>query len=318
LKFKELYKLALDVGQKADPRGEKQLKELLKSRKDAFDLLTEEDKKYFDSETLEIPYPDSRILAGDPDSEVEGILTGIDLEVPELLLADRLNEKGKNINTLVTHHPEGKALAQLYRVMAMQADVWHKFGVPINIGDMLMDKRMREVQRGLMPVNHNRAVDVAKMLGFNFMSAHTPADNLVTDFVQKHLDKNEPKKVGDVVGLLREIPEYGMAAKEGMGPTIITGDGSKRTGKVFVDMTGGTEGPEEAIGKLADAGIGTIVGMHFSEKLRKKAEESHINLIVAGHIASDAIGMNIFLDEVEKKGVTNITVTSGLTRVKRT
>lgn len=318
MKLQELYDLALTIGKEADPRGKDQIEETLKNKKAAFERMTNEDQKYFDVETLEVPYADTRILVGDPELEVNGILSGIDLETPEILIADRLNEKGYKINTLVAHHPEGKALAELYQVMGMQADVWHKFGVPINIGDMLMDKRMREVQRGLMPINHNRAVDAAKLLGFSLITVHTAADNLVASFLQKYLDENEPTRIKNLINMLRKIPEYGQAAKEGMGPTILVGDESKRTGKIFVDMTGGTEGPKEAIEKLSDAGVGTIVGMHLGEKLRRIAEESHVNVVIAGHIPSDAVGMNLFLDEVEKKGLNNITVTSGLTRIKRT
>ena len=56
--------------------------------------------------------------------------------------------------------------------------------------------------------------------------------------------------------------------------------------------------------------------MHMSEEHKKKAEKYHINVVIAGHIASDSLGMNLLLDEIEKKGVKVIPV-SGLTRVKR-
>jgi hypothetical protein len=200
--------------------------------------------------------------------------------------------------------------------MAMQADVWATHGVPINIGEDLIGERMTEVRRGLMPINHTRAVDTARLLGFAMMCSHTPCDNLVQDFVQRHLDEKAPDTLGDIIKALREIPEYKAAALENSGPNILVGDASKRPGKIIVDMTGGTEGPEGAMEKLAAAGVGTIVGMHFSEKLRKKAAENHINIVVAGHISSDAIGMNLMLDKIERLGVKVLT-TSGLVRVKR-
>jgi len=256
------------------------------------------------------------MLTGDPDTEINGLIAGIDMETQEIVLADRLREKGEKIDLVLAHHPEGKALAALADVMAMQADIWAKYGVPINIGDDLIGERMTEVRRGLMPINHNRAVDAARLLGFCFMNSHTPCDNLVMDFVQRYLDEKAPSTMGDIIKALREIPEYKDAALNNSGPAIVAGDSSKRPGKVVVDMTGGTEGPEAAMERLADAGVGTIVGMHFSEKLRKKASENHMNLIVAGHIASDAIGMNLFLDKLENNGVTVLT-TSGLVRVKR-
>ncbi|MBE0448569.1 MAG: NGG1p interacting factor NIF3 [Actinobacteria bacterium] len=315
MKLREIYDLAIEAGIEHDPRGKAEVDKLLSKRKEAFDGLKDEEKEFFDIDSLKNPYADTRILAGDPDMEVTGILAGIDIEVQEVVLADRLREKGEKIDLLLAHHPEGKALAGLSDVMAMQADIWAKLGVPINIGDVLIDERMGEVRRSLMPINHNRAIDAAKLLTFSLMSCHTPCDNLVNEFVQKYLDEKSPETLGDVVKVLREIPEYKAAAFDKAGPTILVGDSNKRTGKIVVDMTGGTEGPEGAIEKLADAGVGTIVGMHLGDKLRKKASESHINVVIAGHIASDAIGMNLFLDRLKEKGISIIT-TSGLMRVE--
>ena len=56
--------------------------------------------------------------------------------------------------------------------------------------------------------------------------------------------------------------------------------------------------------------------MHLDEKLRKKADEFGLNVVIAGHIASDSIGINLFLDRLEKRGLT-IKTCSGLIRVKR-
>ena len=67
---------------------------------------------------------------------------------------------------------------------------------------------------------------------------------------------------------------------------------------------------------MAQAGIGTIIGMHMGEEHRKEAEKYHINVVIAGHMASDSLGMNLFLDELEKKGIEVVPV-SGLIRVKR-
>ena len=88
-------------------------------------------------------------------------------------------------------------------------------------------------------------------------------------------------------------------------------------GKVrVVEFTGGTEGAKEIYERLSHAGVGTIIGMHISEEHRKEAKKHHINLVVTGHMASDSIGMNIFMDELVKKGVT-VLPCSGFIRVER-
>ena len=316
MKLKEIYETALKMGIKADPRGKKGIEKLLARNKEQYKDLKPDEKELFDQDKLSNPYADSRILVGDPEMEVTGILTGIDLEVQEILLADRLNQKGKKINLLLAHHPEGKALATLSDVMAMQADVWANQGVPVNVGDVLISKRMRDVFRALQPVNHNRAIDAARLLGFAFMCVHTPADNLVTSYLQKLINEKEPYLIKDIMKILKEIPEYKQATQIGNAPMILVGDGEKRVGKVLVDMTGGTEGPAEALEKLSQAGVGTLVGMHLKDELRKKAEDNQLNVVLGGHIASDAIGLNHFLDKIEEKGV-EIIPCSGLYRVRR-
>ncbi len=318
MKLKDVYEAAIDIGIANDPRGKQDVKKNLKRVKDKYKQLSKDEKDFFDKERLKNPYSDTRILNGDVNMEVDEILVGVDLEVGEVLLADRLNEKGRHINLLMAHHPEGSALANLSDVMKMQADLWHKQGVPINIGDALIDKRMREVFRHLMPTNHNRAVDAAKLLGLAFICVHTPADNLVTSFLQNKLNKEAPYTLKEVVDVLKQEPEYKKAAMEGHGPAILAGDGEKRAGRIVVDMTGGTEGASDIIEKLAQAGVGTLIGMHMSDKMRKKAESNHLNVVIAGHVASDTIGLNLFMDELAKKGKNKIVACSGFKRITRT
>ena len=100
-------------------------------------------------------------------------------------------------------------------------------------------------------------------------------------------------------------------------PAVTAGKESNRAGKVFVDMTGGTEGAVEIIEKLADAGVGTIVGMHMSQEHLKNAEKYNINVVIAGHIPSDNLGVNLLLDKVESKfGCLDIIPCSGFRRIK--
>ncbi|MFZ3062896.1 MAG: NGG1p interacting factor NIF3 [Actinomycetota bacterium] len=316
MKLREIYDLAVRMGIDNDPRGKEVVLQQLKRAKGEYERLSEEEKKDYDIEKFTNPFSDTRILNGDPETEVGMVLAGIDMEVGEALLADRLREKGTPIDLIISHHPEAKALAALSEVMPMQADIWYKYGVPINVGDALITDRMKEIQRAFLPINHTRPVDAARLLNMPFLCAHTATDNLVTTYLQKIFDEKPPATVRDILDTLKKIPEYQRATKESVGPTVIVGDPSKRPGKVMVDMTGGTGGPKEIIQKLGDAGVGTLVGMHMSEDARKEAEKHHMNIVIAGHTSSDGLGMNLFLDELEKKGV-KVLACSGLARVKR-
>ncbi|MDI6785342.1 MAG: NGG1p interacting factor NIF3 [bacterium] len=317
LTIEKLYELAIIYGIDTDPRGKKLIEEELKDIRKNYRSLKKEEKKEFDQEKLTNPFADTRILHGDCKKVIQRVLVGIDMEIGEILLADRLSAKGKPIDLVIAHHPEGYALAGFYEVMGMQADILHKFGVPINIAEGILKERISEVERKVLPVNHNRAVDAALLLDIPLMCIHTPTDNHVVDYLQKIFDKKKCKKLKDIVKELKNIPEYKEASLKNAGPKIITGSNNNTTGKIFVDMTGGTEGSKNSMEKLSLAGVGTLIGMHYSDDLRKNAEKHHINLIVAGHIPSDTLGMNLFLDKIEKDYSIEILTTSGYKRIKR-
>ncbi len=170
----------------------------------------------------------------------------------------------------------------------------------------------------MLPQNHNRASDAASLLGIPYMSAHTVADNQVADFLQQLFDSQKPEKLSDILDILKVIPEYKESAKIGAGPLILLGSKENRAGKVFADMTGGTEGAKEAIAKLADKGVGTMVCMHMSDEHYKEAKKNHINVVIAGHIASDNVGINLLLDAAEKEfGKLEIIEASGFRRFRR-
>ena len=184
----------------------------------------------------------------------------------------------------------------------MQADLWAAQGVSIAAGDAMIGPRAEEIQRRIAPVNHYRAIDAAALLGLASMSCHTPADNSVQAFVQEAIEQEAPATLDALVKALRHIPEYADGARKGYGPMIVTGSGSSRPGRIVVEMTGGTEGPIDALARLSAAGVGTLVGMHYSEEYRKRAEELKLNLVIAGHISSDVLGMNLILDKIEQAG----------------
>ncbi|MBS1115099.1 MAG: hypothetical protein H6Q94_828 [Nitrospirae bacterium] len=318
MKIREIYQKAVDVGMSNDPRGrDAVLKDLQRIEKEYGDLKPGE-KEFFDQESLINPYADSRILSGSGEEDVKTILLGIDIEVGEILLCESLKNRGGAVDLVVSHHPEGIAFANLYAVMYMQSDILRRYGVPINIAEDLMEQRVREVERRLMPLNHTRAVDAARLLGIPFMCLHTPADNMVATFLQSSFEEKKPYLLSDIIDFLRLLPEYREAAKNGSGPKILLGAENRRAGKIFVDMTGGTEGSKDIFQSLATTGVNTLVVMHLSEEHRKEAEKNHLNIVVAGHIASDNLGLNLLLDEVLKGSEIHILSCSGFQRVSRT
>lgn len=311
--IKEIYNLALQMGTKADFRGEEGVRKFLDGKRKKYEKMDEKEKQEFDKEALENPYLDSRIYHIAEDKDIRKVLVGIDIEPAEILMAKEIG----NIDLIIGHHPLGRGLAHLADVMDLQCDVLNLYGVPINIAEGLMKERIEEVARGVNKLNHQRTVDGAKLLKMNLINVHTPCDNLAAKLLKDLIEQKKPERISDLMDLLKEIPEYKEAMKIGAGPKIFVGDKENRCGKIaLTEITGGTEGSPKLYEKMAQAGIGTIVGMHISEEHKKQAEDSHINVVIAGHISSDSLGMNLFLDELEKQGI-QIIPCSGLIRASR-
>ena len=275
------------------------------------------DKEYFDKDRLFNPFSDSRILNGDPETEVKKIIAGIDMETGEIMLAHQLNQSGADIDLVLSHHPEGYALARLYDVMKLQSDLLAQFGINISVAEQLLEKRISEVERRLLPANHNRTVDAAKALGLPMMCLHTPADNCVTRYLKDLFEKEKPHKIKDVVHLLNDIPEYEKARRLQISPKVVSGSENNSCGKIFVDMTGGTGGSEDIYDKFAASGVSTLVGMHIGEKHLENAKKAHLNVVIAGHIASDTLGLNLLFDQIEKKEKLEFIGVSGFDRIRR-
>ena len=313
---KQIYDLAVKMGIQGDPRPKSAIQRQLKEAREEYNTMAAKDKVYFDTEYLTNPYSDTRIVyAKDVNHQVKRMFAGIDCEGPELLLANHLG----NIDLVLSHHPEGIALADLPNVMELQVDMLGGVGVPVHIAENLLTSRIAEVNRGVHPINDQRNVDIARLLNIPYLSTHTVTDNLVTQFIDRLTKKHQPQLyyVSDILDLLMTIPEYQIAKRLKSGPTVFIGGPKRRVGKIAVtEMTGGTNGAKEMFEQLSRAGIGTLIGMHMREDHRKEAEKHHINVVIAGHISSDSLGMNLLLDKIEKRKVEIIPL-GGLIRVKR-
>ena len=302
------------MGVAADFRSKEKIDRMLEKKKEKYEKLFDKEKEEFDKEALENPYLDSRILNIAEDKEIKKILIGIDIDPAELLLAKEIGD----IDLVISHHPLGRGLAALSDVMDLQCDVLEQYGIPINIAERLTKERMSEVARGINRLNHRRTVDAAKLLGLNLICLHTPCDNMAAKFLKDRIEeKSDPMRIEDLMSLLKNIPEYKEAVRFGAGPKIYVGEKENRCGKIAVtEVTGGTGGSPKIYEKMAIAGIGTIVGMHMEEEHKKEAEAANINVVIAGHMSSDSLGVNIFLDELEKKGI-EIIPCSRLIRISR-
>jgi len=317
VKLREFYLRAVKKAMKDDPRPLSVVRKDLSAAKKARKALRGAEKSAFDADSLSNPYADSRILYGTGNEEIRTVLVGIDIDVQEILLADRLREKGQKIDLIIAHHPSGRAFAGLDKVMPLQSGIWETLGLEKSIAHGVMKERMEEVARDISSRNHMRAVDAARLLGIPFMCLHTAGDNCVNTYLQGRFDKERPAKLKDIMNILKSIPEYKYAMKTGSGPYILVGEEKSDTGKILVDMTGGTNGPDRVFSRLSQSGVKTIVGMHIRDSGFKTVKSEFMNYVVAGHISSDTLGLNLLFDAIDPRGTLEFIECSGFKRFRR-
>jgi putative NIF3 family GTP cyclohydrolase 1 type 2 len=317
MKLETFYRKAVATGIAKDPRGPAAVRKMLDEEREKSGKLKDDERESFDPERLLNPYADSRLLNGDPGAEVKKVMAGIDMDVAELLLAHTMNrDRAAAIDLVVAHHPQGLALAQLADVMRLQPDMLAACGVNISVAEQLMETRITEVQRRVLPGNHTRAVDAARLLGLPFMCLHTVADNCVSTYLTALFEKAKPARLKDLLDLLKTIPEYKAALRRMAGPKIVSGSETGHCGRISLEMTGGTEGAKTIYEAYAASGVSTIVGMHISEEALENAKKAHLNVVLAGHISSDTLGLNLLFDEIEREERLEFTGVSGFTRIR--
>lgn len=221
---------------------------------------------------------------------VKKVLVGVDLEGTEVLLARELG-----CDAVISHHPHaGSAVTEFHNVMLRQIDRMVHFGVPINKAQKMLRKRMAQVELNHHSANHDRASSTARLLEMGYMNVHMPADMITEGFVQSYLDSwfaERPKgTLKELVDALGALPEYEASLVK---PVIRVGGERDYAGRIAVLMAGGTGGGADVFKAYFEAGVGTIVCMHVTEDVKKAVEEQNIgNVVVAGHMPSDSIGIN--------------------------
>ena len=319
MKIYEAYELAIRTGMERDPRPRDEVQKVLDDAEEAYSKLPEDRKELFDKERLWNPYTDCRfsVMAEEArEAEAERMIWGIDIGPAEVLLADRLREKGETVSAVVAHHPLGTARTKFPEVMWMQTDMFHEAGVPINVAEGLMRGRMDDVLRGVMGSNYNQAADAARILGIPLFNVHSAADNMVQWYLTDLFQRTEPKRLSDLIDVLYTEPEFRQAARYNSPPEIMVGRKDNRCGRIVCKMTGGTSAPKEIYEKLSQAGVGTVVGMHFPDSHYEEARKSNVNLVVSGHMSSDSLGVNLICDVWERHGI-DVLPCSGFTRFSR-
>ncbi len=244
----------------------------------------------------DVPEDSAIYVSGD---NIRKIFFSIDAGVPELLLAKQLG-----YDAVFAHHPQGgTATINFHQVFKRHIQQMVAAGVPMEEAEEAVKKRLEELEVEAHTRNYGHAVDVARLLKIPYMNIHTPLDEvgrkIMTGRINSRIRKNST--VQDVISALKELPEFKNAVTE---IKIRLGKAENPAGKVVVSHGAGTNGGYEIAKTYFKYGVGTVVYIHIRPRdLEKLKAEKRGNLIVTGHIASDSVGINPIIHELEKRNV---------------
>ena len=240
-------------------------------------------------------------------SDIKKVLMGVDMDTAELLLAKELG-----YDCVVSHHPRNTNMDMLDLLDTHMLNL-EALGVPRNKTQKMLGKRKDELSYNQHVSNSRRSESAARLLNMPYMCIHTPTDIIGEAVVQRFLDdkfENKPETtVQDIVEALEGIGEYKNSARK---PVIRVGSKESFAGKIYVLMAGLTGPGADILKEYFEAGVGTLVLMHIPEKDAKAIKKQGIgNIVVAGHMSSDSLGLNAIAQEWDKQGVKS-TMMSGI------
>lgn len=247
----------------------------------------------------EIP-ADSEIYV--PGDNIKRILFGIDIGSAELLMA-----KDQGYDAVISHHPAGgRARLEAWKVFEKHVDQMKEAGIPEGVALETIQKKMLTLQHEVHSTNYDHLPSIARHLRMPFMNIHNPLDELgrirVAEEIARLLSAKRDAAVADVMASIRTIAEFQEALTE-----VKLGHGglSNKAGKTVFSHAAYTNGGYEVAKTYYEYGIGTVIYIHISEAdLAKLRADGVGSLIVTGHMASDSVGINPFIAELRRRGVT--------------
>jgi hypothetical protein len=118
---------------------------------------------------------------------------------------------------------------------------------------------------------------------------------------------NEGATVGQLVSRISAFPEFREAETR---IEVRLGSPNRKAGKAVVSHACYTNGGYDVAKAYYENAVGTLSYIHISEAdLTKLAAENFSNLIVLRHIASDWLGTNRLLRELEKNDIEPVATT---------
>ncbi|HEX2184299.1 MAG TPA: hypothetical protein VHN78_02190 [Chloroflexota bacterium] len=302
MNLRQLYEQSIELGMALDVRGQAGLRAVLDARRREYESLPPWEQATFDLERLRNPFGDVRLVNGPDDVELRTIMLGIDIDVPDLLLADHLRRQGVAVDAVIAHHTTniGVAPGLAYDIMDVNVDMLVAAGVPRGQAEAVIKPYVDERWRNNEDV-HRVGPDTARLLDLPLGCIHTPADYYMEVGIRPAVEAARPQTTADVLRALLTIPEVQSAARFGALPRLMSGEPDWPAGRLFVKTGGGKIFPPGAYPLLGAAGVNTVIQIGCGPEHARAAQEAGVAIVRVPHAACDNIGINLLLDDVVRR-----------------
>lgn len=237
-------------------------------------------------------------------------LIGIDLDAPELLIARQLG-----FDLVISHHPKGgSSTLNFPEVLHRHIEMMIEHGVPKDVAEPAMAERIYDARCQAHIANYDHAPSFARLLKMAYMNIHLPLDEIGRKRMVASVKKLRPEStVRELIERFQsDMSEFRNAQTQ---IEIRVGRPENKIGRVVVSHACGTNGGYPVAKAYFDHGIDTVIYIHCagpdSRKLQQDFQSKGKNLVVTGHIASDSLGINSFIGELERRGL-RVTRASGV------
>jgi len=244
-----------------------------------------------------------------PGDGIQRVMMGIDIKAPELKIA-----KDLGFDAAISHHPTGgQARLQFFKVLYRHVDQMVAAGVPEKKAREIIDEMAEGHKVTAAMTNYDHDPSVARLLDLPYMNIHTPLDEIGRRRLQHAADELSPTaSVSELISHFQgSFGEFGNADTE---IELRNGKLANPIGTVVMSHGAGTNGGYPVAKAYFDHGVDTVIYIHCrladSKKLRNEFGDTK-NLVITGHIVSDAIGINPYVDRLRELGI-EVTTLSGI------
>ncbi|MEW9124151.1 MAG: Nif3-like dinuclear metal center hexameric protein [Thermotaleaceae bacterium] len=236
-------------------------------------------------------------------NEIKKVLFGIDIDSSDLYYA-----KANGYDAVIAHHPQANII-NAYEVYKDHVKIMKKYGVPEDTARKAIENKYEELRISVQGKNYDDTISVAKMLKMPFLNIHQPLDEIGRRLMQQKVDEvcnDENATLKDIVKALSSFKEMQAARTK---VELLVGDENKISGKSVVAHGTYTNGGYGVANAYFENGVDTVIYIHisYSDYIKLK-QENKGNIIVSGHIASDAVGINPFVEALREKGLEVTTI----------